>query len=436
MFYSVEGWNPDEGDWGPELANMWRTGSDIWPDWDTCILHNLYQTNLAAPYNRHTMAAAGQLADHAGGGYNDGDMLQPPGDTLISVRSPGLTSTEAASQFKLWSIMKAPLILGVNWQQLGELPTLDPAYFALITNDEILAINQDPSPQATLVSQSPSKAQQTAALGLNVTVQGCDLGRADQRFAVSEMDASAGASKIKHAGSELCLSVDPSAAGSGGLGIRAKPCAHVADTFTLQQNEELTIPQATTGAGKGKCLTEKRLVGAKKGYVQGTLTVTQCSRDAPIVHNTTADPVPISDAGGGAVAQQIFVWGQTSEQIVTGSSGNCLTVGNPNMGDPTRQGNGPGQPNSYSNNGTLHHEVWLGPLTPSASGARRQVLGLLNKGPATETLTAPASLLGGGAWKVRDVVAKKDLPSLAAGQAFEETVPSHGVVLYVLEQTA
>lgn len=52
IFYSVEGWNPDEGDWGPELANMWRTGDDIWPFWDTCILHNLYQTNIAAPYNR------------------------------------------------------------------------------------------------------------------------------------------------------------------------------------------------------------------------------------------------------------------------------------------------------------------------------------------------------------------------------------------------
>jgi alpha-galactosidase len=112
IFYSVEGWRPDQGDWGPELANMWRTGSDIWPFWDTCIMHNLYQTNVAAPYNRHTMAARGQLADHAGGGYNDGDMLQPPGDTLMTVRQPGLSSVEAASQFKLWSIMKTPLILG------------------------------------------------------------------------------------------------------------------------------------------------------------------------------------------------------------------------------------------------------------------------------------------------------------------------------------
>ena len=66
VFYSVEGWSPSDGDWGPEVANMWRTGADIWPFWDTCILHNLYQTNRAAQYNRYTMAAAGTLADHSG----------------------------------------------------------------------------------------------------------------------------------------------------------------------------------------------------------------------------------------------------------------------------------------------------------------------------------------------------------------------------------
>eukprot|EP01052_Picozoa_sp_SAG31_P078020 SAG31_NODE_37465_length_304_cov_0.746341_1_plen_86_part_01 len=31
------------------------TGPAVWPFWDTCILHNLYQTNVAAPYNRYTM---------------------------------------------------------------------------------------------------------------------------------------------------------------------------------------------------------------------------------------------------------------------------------------------------------------------------------------------------------------------------------------------
>lgn len=140
ILYSVEGWTPAAGDWGPELANMWRTGADIWPFWDNnlpsgdCILHNLYSTNLAAPYQRVGVA------------FNDPDMLQPP-NTLMTVRKPGLDPIEAASQFKLWAIMKSPLVLGVNWQQLADLPTLDPEYFALITNADMLAINQDISPQ-------------------------------------------------------------------------------------------------------------------------------------------------------------------------------------------------------------------------------------------------------------------------------------------------
>jgi alpha-galactosidase len=105
MFYSVEGWSPTQGDWGPEVANMWRTGNDIWPDWDGCILNNLYQTNIAAPYNRYSMQASHTLKDHAGGGFNDGDMLQPP-NTLITERKPGLSLEESSSQFKLWAIMK------------------------------------------------------------------------------------------------------------------------------------------------------------------------------------------------------------------------------------------------------------------------------------------------------------------------------------------
>ena len=35
-------------------------------------MNNLYQTNIAAPYNRYSMKAAGTLGDHSGGGFNDG----------------------------------------------------------------------------------------------------------------------------------------------------------------------------------------------------------------------------------------------------------------------------------------------------------------------------------------------------------------------------
>ena len=60
-------------------------GADIWPNWDNkpnCILNNLYQTNLAAPWH------------FVGKGFNDPDMLQPP-NTLKTVLKPGLTPDES-----------------------------------------------------------------------------------------------------------------------------------------------------------------------------------------------------------------------------------------------------------------------------------------------------------------------------------------------------
>ena len=104
IFYSVEGWQDADPDWGPDVANMWRTGSDIWPSWNNktrhTILNSLYLNNDAADV--HVV----------GKGFNDPDMLQPP-NTLKTVLSPGLAPEEAYTQFKLWAIMKAPLILSV-----------------------------------------------------------------------------------------------------------------------------------------------------------------------------------------------------------------------------------------------------------------------------------------------------------------------------------
>jgi hypothetical protein len=409
---------------------------------DTCILHNLYQTNRAAQYNRYTMAAAGQLADHAGGGFNDGDMLQPPGDTLMTVREPGLTSTEAASQFKLWALMKAPLILGVNWQQLSSLPTLDPSYFSLITNDEILSIQQDPSPQATLVSQSPSMAQQKSAT-LNITIQRCDLSRIDQRFSPHPSGPGGGGARaIKAASSNLCISAEDST-------VLARPCADTADAFALQQDDQLAIAKILGGTAQGLCLSEHTVATeGEASSVKGVLTVVECLSADPIDNHSRTDPVPLYPlAAGHDIGQQMFVWGAKSQQIVAGGSGNCLTLGNPNLGSNPHPGNAPGQPGAFTNNGTLQHEVWQGPLTPAArsssggagavsgGASARQVVALFNKGDETETLVARSEVLSSAAsgWLVRDVVARKDRPAVALGGDLTAQVPSHGVALFVLE---
>ena len=422
IFYSVEGWDPNpltDSDWAPEVANMWRTGADIWPYWDSglpghAILFNLYATNYAAPYGASV------------GATNDPDMLQPPGDGLLkSVRSPGLTSQEARSQFVLWAIMKAPLTLSVNWAQLADLPTLDPAYFALLTHPEVIAIDQDLSPQATLRAQMPSAAQQaganaSAAGSLQVTLQKCDRARADQRFA----RAAGTADTIQLVGSTLCLAVDASAAGNAA--VLAKPCS---DTATggwtaLQRDATLSIAKSSAGSsgGGGLCLS---------GAGDGTLplkpnlkpTAAKCLYDGPL-------PPPLDVASDHALGEQLFVWSDFNAQIVSGGTGQCLTVGLPNYVSDMKWTN---------NSGTLEHEVWMGDLTASAAtGKARRVVVLFNKGAATETVTAAPGLIGTAgahaATALRDVLARKDLAPLAPGAALAASVPSHGVALFVLER--
>ena len=74
----------------------------------------------------------------------------------------GLTFAESQAQFVLWCAFKAPLMLGVDWANLATLKTEHPEYFALITNPELIALDQDVSPQATLRSQVASRAQRRA----------------------------------------------------------------------------------------------------------------------------------------------------------------------------------------------------------------------------------------------------------------------------------
>jgi len=408
ILYSVEGWSPKDSDasWGPEIADSWRTGADIWPNWDNhpvCIMNNLYQTNAAAKWHK------------VGEGFNDPDMLQPP-NTLKTVLKPGLAPEEAYSQFKLWVLMKAPLVLGTNWEQLADLETLEPTYFGMLTNKEILAINHDMSPQATLVRQFPSTAQQSghgAALTnstVPVTLQQCDLGRASQRWVSGSLKGS-----VQLEGTTLCLS--SVAAGDGGVVLL--PCSATSTVWGMLPDEQLHVGQAGT---TGNCLTSNPVArGVHGGSPIVAPSIQECIYTGPV------PPLSVMSTNFGT---QAFVWGPTSSQVVAAETSMCLTAGLPNY-DPEAGGSW------SSNNGTLEHEVWMGDLTP-LNGAPRRVVALFNKGGSTDALSAPASLyardIAGESAKtvtVRDVVGKEDVP-VGMGGAIEANVPRHGVALFVV----
>lgn len=134
--YSLSNSAPYSGaaDWA-RLANAWRTTGDIRDNWQSVCRNGFSQTKWA-PY-------AGP------GHWNDPDML------VVGMVGWGakqhlthLTHDEQYSHISLWCLLAAPLILGCD------LTRLDDFTLNLLTNDEVLAIDQDPrGAEATRVSE-------------------------------------------------------------------------------------------------------------------------------------------------------------------------------------------------------------------------------------------------------------------------------------------
>jgi len=111
--------------WGAQVGgNLWRTTGDIWDDWERLFSIGFNQQQ-AAPY-------AGP------GHWNDPDMLALGwvgwGEFLHRSR---LTPDEQYTHVSLWALLSAPLLIGCDLERLDDF-TLN-----LLTNDEVLAIDQD-----------------------------------------------------------------------------------------------------------------------------------------------------------------------------------------------------------------------------------------------------------------------------------------------------
>lgn len=103
------------GTWVRDVASSWRTTPDINPSWES--VRNIIAENL-------------YLSAYAGNGhYNDMDMLEV---------GRGLTTEEDRTHFAMWCIMSSPLLIGCD------LTTLRPETLELISNPELIALNQDP----------------------------------------------------------------------------------------------------------------------------------------------------------------------------------------------------------------------------------------------------------------------------------------------------
>ena len=118
-------------------ANMWRISNDFWDRWG--LLNQTF--DLAAAWHGHG----------GPGHWPDFDMLAVGKIGIRSVDQPRMTRfthDEQLTLFSLWALGPSPLMVGAN------LPDNDDWTTALLTNDEMLRVNQDPlGRQGARVSQ-------------------------------------------------------------------------------------------------------------------------------------------------------------------------------------------------------------------------------------------------------------------------------------------
>ena len=111
----------DAADHAQRHANLWRISDDFWDQWPL-LLEQFGRLERWNPYR-------------IPGCWPDADML-PLGILDLGKRATRFTPDEQRTMMTLWSIARSPLIMG------GDLRKLDPATTALLTNDEVLAVNQ------------------------------------------------------------------------------------------------------------------------------------------------------------------------------------------------------------------------------------------------------------------------------------------------------
>ena len=128
-----------------KYAQMWRISDDFWDYWNP------------SPDQPWTQTLHGQFATAVGwapyigpGHWPDADMLPigyiGPRPGLGTARPTRFTHDEQRTLLTLWSIMRSPLIIG------GDLPRSDDWTTSLLTNPEVLAVNQHSTGNRPLIT--------------------------------------------------------------------------------------------------------------------------------------------------------------------------------------------------------------------------------------------------------------------------------------------
>jgi alpha-galactosidase len=109
--------------WAKDVGNQWRTTGDISDCWNCTKKNQIGFVQI--------LDMQDGLETYAGPGHwNDPDMLE--------VGNGGMTATEYRSHFSFWCLLASPLIAG------NDLKNMTPEIKEILTNKEVIAVNQDP----------------------------------------------------------------------------------------------------------------------------------------------------------------------------------------------------------------------------------------------------------------------------------------------------
>ena len=137
----------DAFSWAPAVAQSWRTDTDIGYTGNIqfqWVLRNLDQDSSQYPIIQNAAGPPGS-SGIGWGHWNDPDYLGP---------GLGMTSTQAQSQFSMWAMVAAPLILGSDPRSLSS------TSITMLKNPQVIAIDQDPlGAQGWLVSKTSTGQQ-------------------------------------------------------------------------------------------------------------------------------------------------------------------------------------------------------------------------------------------------------------------------------------
>ncbi|XP_019849586.1 PREDICTED: alpha-galactosidase-like [Amphimedon queenslandica] len=129
IFFNSCEWGVDNPwEWMHQYANSWRTGPDHHDDWKTTS--KIIEVNA-------------DLGDYAGTGkgWNDPDFLMTGGEgcdpPVDSVHCPGMTDTEYRTEFTLWCLMSAPLLVVTDVRNMTSIMK------EVLLNKDLIEINQD-----------------------------------------------------------------------------------------------------------------------------------------------------------------------------------------------------------------------------------------------------------------------------------------------------